>query len=160
MLRSGADLAHLHELDQKLWVALACPTQGLEIDARTLTLIDADHDGRLRAPEVVAATRWACARLRDPDDLVRGGDRLRLASLVDDAEGAALQALAREVLVARGRPDDDAVTLADLDPRAPACRSASARSMRWPPGRRCAPRWTTTSRVRASAATTRARSPR
>ncbi|GAP37439.1 hypothetical protein [Piscinibacter sakaiensis] len=118
VLRSGADLAHLHELDQKLWVALACPTQGLEIDARTLTLIDADHDGRLRAPEVVAATRWACARLRDPDDLVRGGDRLRLASLVDDAEGAALQALAREVLVARGRPDDDAVTLADLDPRA------------------------------------------
>jgi hypothetical protein len=34
-LETGADLMHLHELDLKLWVALACPTKGLEFDAAT-----------------------------------------------------------------------------------------------------------------------------
>ena len=28
-LENGADVAHLDELDQKLWVALACPTKGI-----------------------------------------------------------------------------------------------------------------------------------
>ncbi len=31
-LNSGADLMALDQLDQKLWVALACPTSGLEFD--------------------------------------------------------------------------------------------------------------------------------
>jgi len=37
-LDTGADLMALDELDQKLWVALACPATGLEFDARTLAL--------------------------------------------------------------------------------------------------------------------------
>ncbi len=49
-LDTGADLLSLNELDQKLWVALACPTTGLEFDADTLALIDTDQDGRIRAP--------------------------------------------------------------------------------------------------------------
>ena len=48
-LETGADLANLDQLDQKLWVALACPTTGLEFDAKTLQLIDTDNDGRVRA---------------------------------------------------------------------------------------------------------------
>jgi hypothetical protein len=52
-LESGRDVAALAELDQKLWVALACPTRGIEFDTRTLDLIDADHDGRIRAPEIL-----------------------------------------------------------------------------------------------------------
>ena len=43
-LESGADLANLDLLDQKLWVALACPTRGLEFDSRTLDLVDTDKD--------------------------------------------------------------------------------------------------------------------
>lgn len=35
-LETGADLVHLDELDQKLWTALSCPTQGLEFDALSL----------------------------------------------------------------------------------------------------------------------------
>ena len=53
-LTSGADLASLHQLDQKLWVSLACPAKGIEFDARTLELMDGDKDGRIRAPELVA----------------------------------------------------------------------------------------------------------
>ena len=54
-LATGADLANLDPLDQKLWVAPACPTSGLEIDARTLDLMDTDKDGRVRVPEMIAA---------------------------------------------------------------------------------------------------------
>jgi len=60
------DLLHLAELDQKLWAVLACPTSGLEFDSRTLQLIDADGDGRIRVPELLAAVRWVCERLADP----------------------------------------------------------------------------------------------
>ena len=42
-LESGADLQHLDELDQKLWTALSCPVHGLEIDSKTLELIDMDR---------------------------------------------------------------------------------------------------------------------
>ena len=71
-LQSGADLMNLDELDQKLWVALACPTSGLEIDARTLALIDTDKDGRVRARELIAAVKFACENLKNPDDLLKG----------------------------------------------------------------------------------------
>ena len=50
-LESAADLLNLQSLDQKLWVALSCPVKGLEIDERTLRLIDSDGDGRIRVPE-------------------------------------------------------------------------------------------------------------
>jgi hypothetical protein len=66
-LDSGADLVHLHELDLKLWVALACPTTGLEFGAETAKLIDTDKDGRIRARELLDAVHWACAMLVDPD---------------------------------------------------------------------------------------------
>src|SRR5579863_9078077 len=52
-------LKHLGALDLKLWLSLACPTKGLEVDARTLEFIDADHDGRIRPPDVLAAVAWA-----------------------------------------------------------------------------------------------------
>src|SRR5215467_5161594 len=82
-LESGADLAHLDQLDQKLWVALACPTRGIEFDTRTLDLIDSDKDGRIRPPELLAVTRWACRSLRNPDDLLRGSPSLSLEAIND-----------------------------------------------------------------------------
>lgn len=48
-LDTGADLLNLDQLDQKLWVALSCPVNGLEFDQRTLNLLDADKDGHIRA---------------------------------------------------------------------------------------------------------------
>lgn len=35
---SGEDIAHLGELDQKLWTVLSCPVEGLEFDKQTLEL--------------------------------------------------------------------------------------------------------------------------
>ena len=45
VLETGADLLALRELDQKLWVALACPVQGTELDEASLKLIDTDGKG-------------------------------------------------------------------------------------------------------------------
>ena len=80
---TAADLLKLRELDQKLWVALACPTTGLEFDAATLALIDTDQDGRIRAPELIAAVKWAGACLKNPDDLLKGGKELPLSAIND-----------------------------------------------------------------------------
>jgi hypothetical protein len=114
-LDSADDLRNLDKLDQKLWVALTCPTRGLEIDAATLTLLDADKDGRVRAPEVIAAVKFADARLLDLGVLVTSRDTLPLADIRQDTpEGKALLGAARQILAAAGRPDADEVTLEDV----------------------------------------------
>ena len=98
-IETADDLRHLGELDQKLWSVLACPTSGLEFDTRTLQVLDSDGDGRIRVPEIVAATRWVCTVLKDPDVLFRGVDGLPLAAIdADNPEGAKLLATARKVL--------------------------------------------------------------
>jgi hypothetical protein len=115
LIENADDLRHLGELDQKLWSVLACPTSGLEFDTRTLQLLDTDGDGRIRAPEVIAAANWMCAVLKTPDVLFRGVDGLPLAAIADDhPEGGKLLATARKVLAYMGKPDADSVAVADL----------------------------------------------
>src|SRR5215471_13498781 len=92
-LESGGDLLALEQLDQKLWVALACPTTGLEFDAKTLALIDTDKDGRIRAPELIAAVKWACACLKSSHDLIKSAPDLPLAA-VNEASLEGKQVLA------------------------------------------------------------------
>src|SRR5512138_1614596 len=114
-LETGADLLALESLDQKLWIALSCPTRGLELDAKTLALLDTDNDGRVRAPELVAAIRFCAARLRDVGVLLYGADELALAAIRDDtAEGRATLGAARHVLAQVGRPDALALRVADV----------------------------------------------
>jgi hypothetical protein len=113
-LDTGADIAHLDHLDRKLWVALACPTRGLEFDHKTLDLIDTDTDGRIRAPEILAAARFACAMLKNPDDLTKGHAALPLAAINDATlEGKTLHASARQILINLGKPDATAITTDD-----------------------------------------------
>ena len=113
-LQSGADLAHLDQLDQKLWVALACPTHGLEFDSRTLELIDADKDGRVRVPEVVAAAKWATSLLKNPDDLLKGSPTLALASINDATpEGKQILSSAKQILANLGKAGAAAIDLTD-----------------------------------------------
>ena len=113
-LDSGEDLRALDQLDQKLWLALSCPTRGLEFDARTLDLMDTDRDGRIRAPEVLAAVRWMCSVLKDPQDLVNGGVALPLSAINDASpQGAELLESARHILTSLGKPDATEVTVED-----------------------------------------------
>ncbi len=120
-LDRGTDLVHLDELDQKLWVALSCPVKGLEFDERTLALLDTDADGRVRAPEVIAASRWLGRVLKDPETLVKGADAVPLANLnATTPEGKRLLDAAQHVLEGLGKAAagaisvDDAARTADL----------------------------------------------
>ena len=109
-LETGADLMHVHELDLKLWVALACPTTGLEFDPLTAAFIDSDKDGRIRASELIEAVRWAGSMLADPDELVRGGDGLALSAIADPT----LRASAKRICANLGNAEASSVTLADV----------------------------------------------
>jgi hypothetical protein len=108
VISSGADLLNLDQLDQKLWVALACPTTGVEFDKATLALIDTDKDGRVRAPELIAAAKWAGGLLKNPDDLLKGGPTLKPAAINDATpEGKLIANFSRQVL---GKTDTGEVT--------------------------------------------------
>lgn len=113
-LDSPADLRALRQLDQKLWAALACPVKGLEFDARTLEYIDADKDGRIRAPELLNAVDWTLSVLTDPQVLFTG-DALPLSALNDSEAGRHLAASARRLLANIGKPDASSITAADTD---------------------------------------------
>ena len=109
-----SDWQALAELDQKLWAALACPTQGLEFDARTLSYIDADGDGRVRVPEILAAVKWALSVLQQPEVLLQG-DALPLAAInAQHPEGAKLLASAREMVANLGKSVAE-LSVADTD---------------------------------------------
>ena len=113
-LETGADLLNLDQLDPKLWVALSCPVKGLELDEQTLALIDADGDGRIRVPELIAAVKWAAVRLNDAGDLLKGADGLPLAAISTRAEeGRQLQASARQILANHGKQDAVVLTVAE-----------------------------------------------
>jgi hypothetical protein len=108
-------LKNLGALDLKLWLSLACPTKGLEVDARTLEFIDADHDGRIRPPDVLAAVAWANDVFADVGDLLPGDDTLPLASISTETDaGKAIRDAARRVLADLGRPDASAIRLDDI----------------------------------------------
>lgn len=112
-LETGADLEHLHTLDQKLWAALACPVKGLELDEKTLALIDTDKDGRIRVPELLAAVAWAKPYFKDLATLISGKSELPLDSFADTPEGRAASASARRILASLGKTDVATISLAD-----------------------------------------------
>ncbi|MDO8958375.1 MAG: hypothetical protein Q7U85_01430 [Rhodocyclaceae bacterium] len=98
-----ADLLAIGALDQKLWVALSCPVAGSEFDRRTLALLDSDNDGHIRAPELIAAVRWAGERLVDHAALLGKTAGVSLAAInAADAEGALIAAAASAVLAETG----------------------------------------------------------
>lgn len=114
-LDNGADLLALKDLNQKLWVALSCPTRGIEFDNRTLDMIDTDRDGQVRANEVLAAIGWAGALLKDADLLIKATGRLELSNIVDSTEeGRSLIASARHILKSLGKADASSISLEDV----------------------------------------------
>ncbi|HEY5914666.1 MAG TPA: hypothetical protein VJA21_29095 [Verrucomicrobiae bacterium] len=108
-LETGADLMAIDQLDLKLWVALACPAAGLEFDQATLALIDTDKDGRVRAPELIAAVKWAGSMVKSPDDLTKGAPSLRVSGINEaNPEGKAIKTFAQQVL---GKSDADVISI-------------------------------------------------
>ena len=114
-IESGDDIAHLGELDEKMWTVLSCPVKGLEFDERTLTLMDSDHDGRIRVQEVIAAAQWLCRVLVDANLLRQGAAELALADInIEDVDGKELREMAKHILETLEK-SCNTLTIADLD---------------------------------------------
>jgi hypothetical protein len=111
-LETGLDLVSLESLDQKLWTALSCPVHGMEIDSKTLELIDKDKDERIRVPEILEAVKWLTSFIKNPDDLVNENTSLLLSAINDSSEeGKNLLASAKQILANLGKPYDDRITV-------------------------------------------------
>jgi hypothetical protein len=114
VLRSGEDLLNLEHLDQKLWVALSCPVKGLELDEKTLALIDTEKDGRIRVPEILAAIKWTSLQLKDVGELLNPQPALPLASINDQTpEGKSTLASAKQILANLGKAGADSISVDD-----------------------------------------------
>jgi hypothetical protein len=113
-IESGEDLRHLAALDLKLWTALNCPAAGLEFDPRTLALLDGDDDGQIRVPEILAAVRWCCEMLKDPDTMFAAPGLAPGAIDDSHAGGAKLAGAAAKLLHYLGKTPDDLLQVADF----------------------------------------------
>lgn len=98
-ITTGADIAHLDELDPKMWTALSCPASGLEIDEKSLKYFDTDSDGKIRVNDVVATAKWVTSVIKDADLLLKGDDHIDIEQLnKEDANGMKLYNSAKQIL--------------------------------------------------------------
>jgi hypothetical protein len=117
-LETGMDLVLLEQLDQKLWTALSCPVYGLEIDYKTLELIDTDKDNRIRVPEIIQAVNWVTSLIKNPDELTREIQKLPLSSINDNSdEGKILIQSARQILSNLGKPENEEISVEETSDR-------------------------------------------
>ncbi len=112
-INSGEDIAHLSELDPKMWTVLSCPTTGLEIDDKSLKYMDCDGDGKLRVNDVIAVSQWITSVLKDNDLILKGTDSIDINFInTEDANGKKLYSSAKQILENLGK-EGNIISLAD-----------------------------------------------
>ncbi len=112
-INKGEDIAHLGELDPKMWTVLSCPISGLEIDEKSLKYMDCDADGKLRVNDVVAVSKWITSLLRDKDLILKGNDSIDLSQInTEDENGLKLHNSAIRILKNLGK-EGSVISLAD-----------------------------------------------
>ena len=99
VIKNGKDIAHLGELDEKLWTVLACPVTGLEIADESLAVIDYNHDQKIHIQDVVHTAEWLCQVLVDADVLMAGSDSLSIEMIKDEAIKQVAATIARDGVV-------------------------------------------------------------
>ena len=110
-LRDGFDLLALPDLDQKLWVALAMPTHDVDIDTKTLDLLDVNKDGRIRVQDVLDAVAEIKRCFKNPSEVLKSADAVALAQIGDDKVLAA----AKRMLADLGKKTEAQISVADTD---------------------------------------------
>ncbi len=112
-INSGEDIAHLGELDPKMWTVLSCPTTGLEIDDKSLKYMDCDGDAKLRINDVVCVAQWITNMLKDKDLILKGVDSIDINMInTEDANGKKLYSSAKQILENLGK-EGTVISLAD-----------------------------------------------
>ena len=103
-INSGEDIAHLSELDPKMWTVLSCPVTGLEIDDKSLAYMDVDGDGKIRVNDVIATSTWITGILKDDDLLLEGKDSIDIENIDQGSEaGRKLYSSAKQILANLGK---------------------------------------------------------
>ena len=114
---TGEDIAHLDELDQKLWTVLSCPATGLEMDAETLGLLDLDGDGKIHVNEILETVAWLKSVLADMSVLVDKSTKLNVSAIRTDSEESALIHDCALRLLKHKKSGEQAVSLQDVTDR-------------------------------------------
>ena len=112
-ISSGEDIAHLAELDPKMWTVLSCPVTGLEIEEKSLRFMDIDGDGKIRVNDIIATSQWMTGALKNPDLLLEGKDSIDIEEIdQENAAGKKLYNSAKQILANLGK-EGTVITLAD-----------------------------------------------
>lgn len=112
-ISSGQDIAHLDELDVKMWTVLSCPVKGLEIEEKSLKYMDRDADGKIRVNDVISVAKWMTGALKNPDLLLEGKDWVDIAEIDAENEvGLKLGKAAKQILFNLGK-EGERISLAD-----------------------------------------------
>jgi len=112
-ISKGEDIAHLAELDTKMWTVHSCPVKGLEIDEKSLAYIDCDADGKIRVNDIITISKWITGALKDPDLLLQGTDTVDTEQINTSNEvGAKLYKSAKQILANLGK-EGTTISLAD-----------------------------------------------
>ena len=98
-ISSGNDIAHLDELDVKMWTVLSCPVKGLEIEEKSLKYMDRDADGKIRVNDVISVAKWMTGALKNSDLLLEGQDWIDIEEIDEENEvGLKLSKAAKQIL--------------------------------------------------------------
>ena len=112
-ITKGEDIAHLGELDQKLWTVLSCPVKGLELDENTLAMLDIDNDGKIRVNEVIEAADWLTSILKTNNLLFEQKGEINLNDINQETDnGKKIYASAKQILSNLGK-EGDVLSIAD-----------------------------------------------
>ena len=112
-ISSGNDIAHLDELDIKMWTVLSCPVKGLEIEEKSLKYMDRDTDGKIRVNDVISVAKWMTGALKNPDLLLEGKDWVNIDEIDAENEvGLKLSKAAKQILFNLGK-EGERISLAD-----------------------------------------------
>lgn len=115
VFKNADDIINLPNLDPKLWVALSCPTTGLDFDERTLALLDSDKDGRIRIPDILDAISWTQQRIVSFKSILASSQTLPLSQIDKSSEqGKKLSVTAHSILASLGKSQSDYLTQEDV----------------------------------------------
>ena len=93
-ITSGEDIAHLNELDTKMWTVLSCP-------------------GKIRVNDILTASKWITGALKDTDLLIKGESSIDISQFNTGNEvGQKLYNAAKQILENLGK-EGTTVSLAD-----------------------------------------------
>ena len=112
-IETGEDIAHLSELDPKMWTVLSCPINGLEIDDKSLAYIDSDKDGKIRVNDIVSTSNWIINAIKDVDLILKGDDFFDINKFdTETVEGKKLYDAAKQILKNLNK-EGDTITISD-----------------------------------------------